>query len=158
MDGIYDSQYLGSRGVFDSQFWTGSTPESSLGGRTIRRRRVLIRDRVYNDLSPEDVLAAAKEAGVDLGDVREVTKQPTAHKASPRHADDDGREYWLPQEFWGRAARSQRQEATSPLPDDFWRAVAAIRPVAAGSTAASALPAQALRQRQEAEALLLLLS
>lgn len=130
-----------------------------LGGRLLRRRRrYLVKDRIYDDLDPADVIAAAKEAGVDLGEVREVTKQPTAHKAKPRHADDDGREYWLPQEFWGRAARQQRQEATSPLPADFWRAVEAIRPSGGPMVAASALQAQALRQRQEDEALLLLLS
>ena len=125
-----------------------------LGGKPVftrRRKRYLIKDRVYNDLDPADVIAAAREAGVDLGDVREVTKEPTARKKAPRHADDDGREYWLPQEFWGRAAARERTQATTPLADDFQRVVAAL--------GASQGPAQArlkLRRRQEEEAILLL--
>ena len=150
-DCVFDSQRLSGAGVYDDQFWSGST--SAPAGRPVRRRKVLIRDRVYNDLSPEDVVAAAKEAGVELKDVREVTKERAKPVAKPKRADDEGREYWLPQEFWGRAAREQRQQATSPLPVDFWRAVEAMR-VPQGHS----LGAVALRQRQEAEAILLLMS
>jgi hypothetical protein len=130
---------------------TGYAPEVStggeLGGKPVfarRRKRYLVKDRVYDDLDPADVIAAAAEVGIDLGDVREVVKEPTQQKSAPRRADDEGREYWLPQEFWGRAAARQKLEATAPLGNDFQRAVEAIR--------ASAGPMQArmaLRQRQE---------
>jgi hypothetical protein len=123
-----------------------------LGGSPIRRRkRYLIRDRIYDDLDQSDVVEAAKEAGVDLGDVREVTKERTKPVAKPRHADDDGREYWLPQEFWGRAAGRQRQEATSPLTTEFYRAVEAL-----SGPQAALQQRLALRRRQEEEAILLL--
>jgi hypothetical protein len=128
----------------------------SLGGRPIfarRRKRYLVKDRVYDDLDPADVIAAAAEVGIDLGDVREVVKEPTQQKSAPRRADDDGREYWLPQEFWGRAAARQKLEATAPLGEEFQRAVEALR--------ASAGPLQArmaLRQRQEEEAIILLMA
>jgi hypothetical protein len=148
---------LPSKGVLTL---TGYAPEVStggeLGGKPVfarRRKRYLVKDRVYDDLDPADVIAAAKEAGVDLGDVREVVKEPTAQKSRPRRADDDGREYWLPQEFWGRAAARQKLEATAPLGEDFQRAVEALR--------ASAGPLQArmaLRRRQEEEAIILLMA
>jgi hypothetical protein len=139
---------------------TGYAPEVStggeLGGKPVfarRRKRYLVKDRVYDDLDPADVIAAAAEVGIDLGDVREVVKEPTQQKSAPRRADDDGREYWLPQEFWGRAAARQKLEATAPLGDEFQRAVEAIR--------ASAGPMQArmaLRRRQEEEAIILLMA
>jgi hypothetical protein len=139
---------------------TGYAPEVStggeLGGKPVfarRRKRYLVKDRVYDDLDPADVIAAAAEVGIDLGDVREVVKEPTQQKSAPRRADDDGREYWLPQEFWGRAAARQKLEATAPLGEDFQRAVEAIR--------ASAGPMQArmaLRRRQEEEAIILLMA
>jgi hypothetical protein len=152
---------LPSKGVLTL---TGYAPEVStggeLGGRPIlarRRKRYLVKDRVYDDLDPADVIAAAKEAGIDLGDVREVVKDPTAQKSKPRRADDDGREYWLPQEFWGRAAAKQKVEATSPLGEEFQRAVAALHgpQVAVQRALASQL---ALRQRQEEEAIVLLMA
>jgi hypothetical protein len=127
-----------------------------LGGRPIfarRRKRYLVKDRVYDDLDPADVIAAAAEAGIDLGDVREVVKEPTAQKSKPRRADDEGREYWLPQEFWGRAAATQKLEATAPLGEEFQREVEALR--------ASGGPLQArmeLRRRQEEEAIILLMA
>ena len=141
---------------------TGYAPEVStggeLGGKPIRRRkRYLVKDRVYDDLDPADVIAAAKEAGVDLGDVREVTKQPMAQKSKPRRADDEGREYWLPQEFWGRAAARQREEATSPLGTEFLRALEAMQGPQ-GQMQQQMTARFALRQRQEAEAILLLMA
>ncbi len=148
-----DFEYLPSGGFALAGEALYQGPDSGLGGTPIRRRkRYLIRDRVYDDLDPADVIAAAKGAGVDLGDVREVTKERAKPVAKPRRADDDGREYWLPQEFWGRAAAQQRAQATSPLTADFYRAVEALRAPQGTMRGLTGLR----RRRQEEEAILLL--
>jgi hypothetical protein len=113
---------------------TGHAPTlsvgSDLGGRLIhRRRRYGVRNRIY-EADVEEVAEIAEALNVPLEEVTEVTKGPERNRngdGRPRNKDEFGYSFWYPHEVWGRASKGWQDKFVSPLGEDFFRAIEALK-------------------------------